>query len=175
VKSAPVVSWKLDPLIACLQHGNLEFAAETLKDGTVPRRGPTAPSTHRNASRRDTITGEMAAAADKFRETFRIAHMDALRGRRYGPNTGRLREDGRIHDVGQAGAIDQLGGQDSIAAWCIWAIVGLEIPISRWAVDHAGINRHAGAGVLLPALGILAAYFGGGDQRHDCDGVSHVR
>jgi hypothetical protein len=30
---------------------------------------------------------------------------------------------------------------------------------SRWSVEHAGINRHTSAGVLLAALGILAFHF----------------
>jgi hypothetical protein len=55
----------------------------------------------------------------------------------------------------------RLGGERSIAASAVWFVIGLEIPISRWSLEHAGINRHAGTGVLLAALGILAFHFSG--------------
>jgi hypothetical protein len=40
-------------------------------------------------------------------------------------------------------------------------VIGLEIPISRWSLEHAGITRQVGSGVLLAALGILAFHFSG--------------
>jgi hypothetical protein len=37
----------------------------------------------------------------------------------------------------------------------------LEVPISRWSLEHAGITRQVGSGVLLAALWILAFHFSG--------------
>ena len=51
------------------------------------------------------------------------------------------------------------------------AVVGLETPISRWAVEHAGIHKSTGTGVLLAALGILAARTSrAGDRRRELCG-----
>ena len=52
-------------------------------------------------------------------------------------------------------------GQGSIAASCIWEVVGLEVPITRWSVEEAGLTRQVGSGVLLAGLGILAFHFSG--------------
>jgi hypothetical protein len=38
-------------------------------------------------------------------------------------------------------------------------VIRLEIPVSRWSLDHVGLYRKVGAGVLLAALGILAFHF----------------
>jgi hypothetical protein len=61
-----------------------------------------------------------------------------------------------VHD-----ALARLGGQGSLAASCLWHIVGLGEGIREWSLEHAGLNRHAASGVLLAALGILEAHFSG--------------
>jgi hypothetical protein len=48
-----------------------------------------------------------------------------------------------------------------LPGWALWYVVGLEIPISRWSLEHAGLNRHLATGVLLAALGISAFQFSG--------------
>jgi hypothetical protein len=35
-------------------------------------------------------------------------------------------------------------------------LIGLEVPVSRWSLEHAGVHPQVGSGVLLAALGILA-------------------
>src|SRR5205807_3511706 len=112
----------------------------------------------------DALVLGIAAAADQFRIAFRVAHIDALRAAEMARTMG---TGGRPQEppiwakrlVNEV--VIRLGGEKSIAASAVWFIIGLEIPISRWSLEHAGINRHAGTGVLLAALGILAFYFSG--------------
>jgi hypothetical protein len=101
-------------------------------------------------------------AAD--REAFRIAHMDALRAADMARVPGAYSKPVEPPVWARraiSSAIERLGGQGSIAASCIWAVVGLEVPVSRWAVEHAGIHRRVAAGVLLASLSVLVAHFAG--------------
>jgi hypothetical protein len=114
--------------------------------------------------RAGTIDKQMANAADRFRQAFRLAHIDPLRAADMARTPGLGGKPAEpptwarqlVNDV-----VIRLGGERSIATSAVWFVIGLEIPISRWSLEHAGINRHAGTGVLLAALGILAFHFSG--------------
>jgi hypothetical protein len=42
-----------------------------------------------------------------------------------------------------------LGGQRSLPGSALLYVIGLEISVSRWSLEHAGLDRKVGAGVLL--------------------------
>jgi hypothetical protein len=63
-----------------------------------------------------------------------------------------------------ADAIATLGGPGSPAGACVWHVVGLETSIAEWARREGWGGRPIGAtqgqGVLVCALGVLAAHYG---------------
>jgi hypothetical protein len=68
-------------------------------------------------------------------------------------------------------AVTRLGGERLIAASAVWFVIGLEVPVSRWSLEHAGVTRKSALASspprsgsspftsLLAALGILAFHF----------------
>jgi hypothetical protein len=115
-----------------------------------------------------TITPAMRQAGDDFHRSFRVASLDPLRAapfmrvpRTSGDTTTERIEAARGR-IGKAMAV--LGGSDSPAGSCIWHVVGCEASIREWAARCGWGGRsmgHAQAqGVLVGALGVLAAHYG---------------
>jgi len=131
--------------------------------------------------RRGSITAGMRQAGEDFRARFATAHLDPLRA----PDWSRLRVGGsssnfrtadepdlRIEGARDAvwRAILAVGGIGSPAGSCIWHVVGWERSLKEWALERGWsgrrVSQEAASGILIAALGALAAHFGIAD---DCD------
>jgi hypothetical protein len=116
----------------------------------------------------------MHDAARDFQAAFIIAQLDPLRALSIlrVPGTGRepdlserqLLARRRVH---QAMAV--LGGISSPAGSCVWHIVGLQRSIREWALRQGWggrlVEHKAAAGILIAALGVLAAHLGYGAEK----------
>jgi hypothetical protein len=124
--------------------------------------------------RAGTIDQAMHDAAKDFQAVFIIAQLDPLRALPVlrVPGTGcepelnerQLDARRRVHE-----AMGALGGLSSPAGSCLWHVVGLQRSVREWAI-HQGwggrpVDHKAAAGILIAALGMLAAYFGYGEAR----------
>jgi hypothetical protein len=120
------------------------------------------------------ITQEMHDAGQRFRSLFRRAAFDTMATSQLlrvspaasdGVSTLQIDAQQKI-----ATAIDVLGGHDSPAGSCAWFVVGLEFSVRDWAARQgwAGKPVHGpiGQGILVAALGMLAAHFGLGAGQH---------
>ena len=116
-----------------------------------------------------TITAEMRDAGEMFRRQFRFAALDTLRAMPLVRIPGSTGLDTTTEQQFQArekvaAAIAALGGPASPAGACVWHVVGLESSITEWARRSGWGGRpigHAqGQGVLVSALGVLAAHYG---------------
>jgi hypothetical protein len=120
-----------------------------------------------------TITAAMREAGRIFHALFRLAALDPLRvppllrlPRGTGPT-----ETERVVDAKRRvmAALEALGGADSAAGSCAWHVVGCGASIREWAARRGWNGRpvgHAQAqGILVAALGVLAAHFSSAAQR----------
>ncbi len=116
-----------------------------------------------------TITREMHDAGAMFRKQFRIAALEGLRvvplDKLAGGRGAAEVTDTQVAARKRVAAIMTLfGGPGSPAGACIWHVVGLEASISEWARREGWGGRPIGAtqgqGVLVCALGVLAAHYG---------------
>ena len=115
-----------------------------------------------------TITAEMHGAGEAFRSAFRAAALDGLKAapllRIPGSTGDHLTERSAAARERIARAMAALGGSDSAAGSCVWHVVGCESSIREWATRQGWAGRTMGhtqaQGVLVAALGILAAHFG---------------
>jgi hypothetical protein len=121
--------------------------------------------------RAGTISQEMHDAARDFQAQFTIARYDVIRCmsllRLPGGGPGDLTEaqvDARRR-VGAA--LNALGGLGSPASSCVWHVVGLQRSIREWALRQGWGGRpvrvEQAQGILVAALGMLAAFYGYGD------------
>jgi hypothetical protein len=125
--------------------------------------------------RAGTIDQAMHDAAKDFQAAFIIAQLDPLRALPVlrVPGTGRepdlserqLHARRRVHK-----AIAALGGISSPAGSCVWHVVGLQRSVREWAMRQGWggrlVDHKAAAGILIAALGVLAAHLGyGGVKR----------
>jgi hypothetical protein len=76
-------------------------------------------------------------------------------------------------------ALQALGGINSPAGSCVWHVVGLQRSIREWATRRSWngrpVRQEQAQGVLVAALGVLAAHAGQlniGERSiaHDCPG-----
>jgi hypothetical protein len=116
-----------------------------------------------------TITPEMHDAAQDFQAAFIVANLDPLRALPIlrVPGTGRepdlserqLHARCRVHQAMQA-----LGGLSSPAGSCVWHVVGLQRSVREWAIRQGWrgrpVRHEQAQGILVAALGMLAAHFG---------------
>lgn len=110
----------------------------------------------------------MRQAGDDFHRSFRVAALDPLRAApmlrvaRTSGDTTTERIEAARRRIGKAMAT--LGGADSPAGSCVWHVIGCEASIREWAARCGWGGRsmgHAQAqGVLVGALGVLAAHYG---------------
>jgi hypothetical protein len=124
--------------------------------------------------RAGTISDEMHSAAMDFRADFVVANIDRLRALPIlrVPGTGRepdlserqLDARRRVHE-----ALDALGGIGSPGGSAIWNIAGLQHSVRHWALGRAWDGRpvrlEVAVGVLVAALGVLAAHYGYGARQ----------
>jgi hypothetical protein len=152
-----------------LQHGAF---SEPIRD-TDPETG--SPVQHRRAVDtvglmliNGTITAEMHDAAVVFRTKFRAAALDDLQAMAWdrlpggaGDSMTERQAAARRH---VAEAMEALGGFDSAAGSAVWHVVGLECSVREWAQRQGWGGRRVGApqaqGMLVAALGVLAAHYG---------------
>ena len=118
-----------------------------------------------------TITQEMHDAAKDFQAAFIIASLDPLRAIPIDrvPGTGRepelkerqLHARRRVHQ-----ALAALGGISSPAGSCVWHVVGLQKSVREWAICQGWsgrlVEQTEARGILVAALGVLAAHLGYG-------------
>jgi hypothetical protein len=120
--------------------------------------------------RAGTITPEMHDAARDFQADFIVANLDPIRaapilrvpgGRTENVNDRQIDARRRVHAVMQA-----LGGINSPAGSCVWHVVGLQRSVREWAFYQGWrerpLRQEQAQGILIAALGMLAAYFGYG-------------
>jgi Domain of unknown function (DUF6456) len=124
--------------------------------------------------RAGTITQEMHDAAKDLETTFIVANLDPLRalpilrvpgtGREQDLNERQLHARRRVHTALQA-----LGGISSPAGSCVWHVVGLQRSVREWAIRQGWggrpVRQERAQGILVAALGVLAAHFGYGEAK----------
>jgi Domain of unknown function (DUF6456) len=115
-----------------------------------------------------TITQEMHAAAKDFQAAFVVANLDPPRavpmlrvsgtGREPDLNERQIDARQRVHSAMQA-----LGGINSPAGSCVWHVVGLQRSVREWAMrqgwNERPVRQEQAQGILVAALGVLAAHF----------------
>ena len=124
--------------------------------------------------RAGTITPEMYDAAKDLQAAFIVANLDPLRalpivrvpgtGRDPELNDRQLHARRRVHQALQA-----LGGISSPAGSCVWHVVGLQRSVREWAIRQGWggrpVRQEQAQGILVAALGMLAAHVGYGETR----------
>ena len=124
--------------------------------------------------RAGTVTPEMDDAARDLQAAFIVANFDPLRalpvlrvpgtGREPDLNERQLDARRRVHR-----ALEALGGLSSPAGSCVWHVVGLQRSIREWSMRQgwAGrpVRQEQAQGILIAALGMLAAHLGYGEAR----------
>jgi hypothetical protein len=117
--------------------------------------------------RAGTIDQAMHDAGQDFQAAFIIAQLDSLRalpvlrvpgtGREPQLNERQLHARRRVHK-----AMAALGGISSPAGSCAWHVVGLQRSVREWAIRQGWggrpVDHKAAAGILIAALGVLAAH-----------------
>jgi hypothetical protein len=116
-----------------------------------------------------TIDQAMHDAAKDFQAAFIVAQLDPLRalpivrvpgmGREPELNERQLHARRRVHQ-----ALKALGGISSPAGSCVWHVVGLQRSVREWAMRQGWggrpIRQEQAQGILIAALGVLAAHVG---------------
>jgi hypothetical protein len=124
--------------------------------------------------RAGTITPAMHDTAKDFQAAFIVANLDPLRalpilrvpgtGRDPDLNDRQLHARRRVHTALQA-----LGGISSPAGSCVWHVVGLQCSVREWAIRQGWggrpVRQEQAQGILVAALGMLAAHFAHGEAR----------
>ena len=112
--------------------------------------------------------------AKDFQAAFIVAQLDPLRalpilrvpgtGREPDLNERQLHARRRVHE-----AMAALGGISSPAGSCVWHVVGLQRSVREWAMRQGWggrpVRQEQAQGILVAALGMLAAHFGYGEVR----------
>ena len=120
-----------------------------------------------------TITQEMHDAGAIFRARFRAAALDGMRTMpliRLAKGHGDSMTERQVHARQQiADTLVALGGFDSAAGSVIWHVVGLEYSVREWAMRQGWggklVSPAQAQGMLVAALGVLAAVYGFGPGR----------
>jgi hypothetical protein len=121
--------------------------------------------------RAGTIDQAMHDAAKDFQAAFIVANLDPLRalpilrvpgtGRDPDLNERQLHARWRVHKW-----LEVLGGISSPAGSCVWHVVGLQHSVREWALRQGWggrpVEQTEARGMLVAALGVLAAHLGYG-------------
>ena len=66
-------------------------------------------------------------------------------------------------------AMEALGGMSSPAGSCVWHVVGLQRSVREWSIRQGWsgrpVRQEQAQGILIAALGMLAAHFGYSESR----------
>ena len=66
-------------------------------------------------------------------------------------------------------SLEALGGLSSPAGSCVWHVVGLQRSVREWAMRQGWggrpVRQEQAQGILVAALGVLAAHFGHGEAK----------
>jgi hypothetical protein len=121
-----------------------------------------------------TIDQAMHDAGRDFQAGFIVAQLDPLRalpvlrvpgtGREPEFNERQLDARRRVHQ-----SLEALGGLSSPAGSCVWHVVGLQRSVREWAIRQGWggrpVRQKQAQGILVAALGVLAAHFGYGEEK----------
>jgi hypothetical protein len=124
--------------------------------------------------RSGTIDQAMHDAAKDFQAAFIVANLDPLRaipilrvpgtGREPELNERQLDARRRVHQ-----SLEALGGLSSPAGSCVWHVLGLQRSVREWAMRQGWrgrlVRQEQAQGILVAALGVLAAPLGYGETR----------
>jgi hypothetical protein len=124
--------------------------------------------------RAGTITPAMHDAGKDFQGALIVANLDPLRaipilrvpgtGREPELNERQLDARRRVHR-----SLEALGGLSSPAGSCVWHVVGLQRSTREWAIRQGWggrpVRQEQAQGILVAALGMLAAHFGYSEAR----------
>jgi Domain of unknown function (DUF6456) len=124
--------------------------------------------------RAGTISPEMHDAAKDLQAAFIVANLDPLRalpilrvpgtGREPDLNERQLDARRRVHK-----ALEALGGISGPAGSCVWHVVGLQRSVREWALRQGWggrpVRQEQAQGILVAALGVLAAHYGYSEAR----------
>jgi hypothetical protein len=119
--------------------------------------------------RAGTIDQAMHDAAKDFQASFIVAQLDPLRalpilrvpgaGREPELNERQIDARRRVHE-----GMAELGGISSPAGSCVWHVVGLQRSVREWAMRQGWggrpVRQEQAQGILVAALGVLAAHAG---------------
>jgi len=116
--------------------------------------------------RRERITKDQLLAAERFREDFRVASLDALRAadlarvsggayRETTPGFPAERARRRVH-----GALAALGGHGLLAE-CAWHVLGQEWSLRRFCRERIDGNPAEASGVLVAVATLLELHYSG--------------
>jgi hypothetical protein len=124
-----------------------------------------------------------ARSTSDFQAAFIVAQLDPLRAIPIlrVPGSGREPELGprqlharrRVH-----AAMEALGGISSPAGSCVWHVVGLQRSVREWAIRQGwggrAVRHEQAQGILVAALGVLAAQDQGPSRRADLETAAQV-
>ena len=122
-----------------------------------------------------TIDADMLSAARDFEAAFTLASFDRMPSASLvlvhapGTNLGTMsdRQIGARESVFRA--LDALGGMGSPAGSCVWHVVGLQSSLREWSMRQGwggrAVRHEAAQGILVAALGMLAAHKNPGGGR----------
>jgi len=154
-----------------LQHGEVVRLDKAIADGAGAVARPyRAVDTLAIMERRGTITRAMREAGEDFRARFQTAHLDPLKAANLARSGGGAAEgdlSGRVFAAREHvwRAICACGGLASAGGACLWHVVGMGRSLKEWALEQgwAGrrLSQEAASGVLVAALGALAAHYNG--------------
>jgi hypothetical protein len=153
----------------------LRQAALTAKQVRQPKRTGKAALRHRTVDtlarlyEGGVIDHALLEAGREFERAFTAAALDPLRAmpleRVLGNGQGLNVAEGislarwRLHS-----ALTALGGQPSPAGSACWEVLGLGRSLREWALGHGWqgrpLRQEAAQGILVAALGVLAAHYG---------------
>jgi hypothetical protein len=146
-----------------------------------PVLGPGTVDTLGKMLRSGTVCQEMHDAAKDFEVAFIVANLDPIRalpivrvtgtGREPDLNERQLDARRRVHKALQA-----MGGLSSPAGSCVWHVLGLQRSVREWAMGQGWggrpVRQEQAQGILVAALGMLAAHFGYGEAGRPPEGGS---
>jgi len=121
--------------------------------------------------RAGTIDQAMHDGARDFQASFIVANLDPIRAlpmlrvpgtaREPDLNERQLHARRRVHE-----AMAAVGGISSPAGSCVWHVVGLQRSVREWAIRQGWggrpVRQEQAQGILVAALGVLAAHFSHG-------------
>jgi Domain of unknown function (DUF6456) len=116
-----------------------------------------------------TIDGAMHDAGREFQRSFILAQLDPLRAADLlrVPGNGRQSDPGHVRQAARDRvhrALLALGGHGSPAGSCAWHVLGCGRSVREWALRQGWggrpVRQEQAQGILLAALGLLAAHYG---------------